>query len=80
MAIQHLLALPLEAAIEILQAQETEFLVARTAPPFHPRGYTPFWGAERVVRVRELGENRVELCVARELIGEERAGKGAASG
>jgi len=74
-----LLALPLQNALNSL-GNEREIVVVRSAPPFHPRGYTPFWGEERVVRVRELEGGRVELCVARELIGEERAGKGAASG
>ncbi len=52
-----------------------EVVVIESAPPFHPRGYTPFWGEARVIRGRELEQGRVELLVVRELVGEERAGK-----
>jgi len=74
-----ILGLPLQNALDSL-GDGREIVVVRSAPPFHPRGYTPFWGEERVVRVREFEDGRVEVCVARELLGEERAGKGAASG
>jgi len=74
-----LLALSLQNALDSL-GNEREIVIVRSAPPFHPRGYTPFWGEERVVRVRELEDGRVELCVARELLGEERAGTRAPSG
>jgi len=76
---QSLLALSLQNALDSL-GDEREIVVVRSAPPFHPRGYTPFWGEERVVRVRELESGGLEVCVARELLGEERAEKGAASG
>lgn len=69
MHFENLLGLPLGLARELL---EQEAVVVRSGPPFLARGYTPHWGQERVVRVRALSEGKVEILVARELVGEER--------
>lgn len=74
---QSLLGLTLQNARELLDSQ-AQIVVIESAPPFHPRGYTPFWGEPRVVRARAL-EDHLELLVARELVGEERAGKSPAA-
>ena len=75
MRFEFLLGLPLEIARESLDSS-LQIVVIESAPPFHPRGYTPHWGEARVIRARDLEPTRVELCVARDLVGEERAGKG----
>ncbi len=72
------LGLTLENARQMLDSS-VQIVVIESAPPFFARGYTPFWGAWRVVRARELEGEGVELLVARELVGEERAGKAASS-
>ncbi len=75
-----LLALPVETALEELRAQGISARVVSSAPPFFPRGYTPHWGGERVLRAREVGAGKVELLVGNELVGEARAEKPRASG
>ncbi|BCM89821.1 hypothetical protein IAD21_01669 [Abditibacteriota bacterium] len=70
MRFENLLGLPLGRARELLSE---ELVVIQTAPPFLPRGYTPHWGEERVLRVRALSEGKIEILVAHELVGEERA-------
>ncbi len=69
MHFQNLLGLPLERAREL---GDEELVVVTSGPPFLARGYTPHWCGERVVRVRALSEGKIELLVARELVGEER--------
>ena len=69
MHFENLLGLPLSLARELL---EGEPVVVQSAPPILPRGYTPHWGEERVMRVRALAQGQVELLVGRELVGEER--------
>ena len=67
---ENLPGLPLDHARELLNEEPT---VISSAPPFFPRGYTAHFGLERVVRVRELPDGKLELLVARELLSEERA-------
>jgi hypothetical protein len=76
MNLDSLLGLTLNDARASLDS--VQIVVIESAPPFHPRGYTPFWGEPRVVRARAF-ENSLELLVARELVGEERAGKSPAA-
>ncbi|RYX82265.1 hypothetical protein EON83_20605 [bacterium] len=69
MHFENVLGLPLNLVRELL---DEELVVVATEPPFLARGYTPHWGEERVVRVRALSEGKIEVLVARELVGEER--------
>lgn len=68
--IYSLLGLSLEAATESLG--DHKFLVVQTEPPFTPRHYTPIWGEQRVLRVRELPDNCIEVLVGYELLREEK--------
>jgi hypothetical protein len=68
--IYSLLGLSLEAAIESLG--DRQFSVVETEPPFTPRHYTPIWGTQRVLRVRELPDNCIEVLVGYELLREEK--------
>jgi hypothetical protein len=68
--IYSLLGLSLDAAIEALNGRQ--FSVVETAPPFTPRHYTPIWGKQRVLRVRELPDNCIELLIGYELLREEK--------
>lgn len=70
MQFENLLGLPLRL---VRASIEGEIVVVQTAPPFLARGYTPHWGEERVLRIRELPEGKIELLVASELVGEERS-------
>ena len=70
MQFENLLGLPLRIARPLV---EGEVVLVSTAPPFTARGYTPHWGEERVLRARKLPDGKIELLVAKELVGEERA-------
>ncbi len=61
-----LIGIPLSLALETLSEPPT---IIETAPPFPSKTRIPTWGEWRVLRVREI-ENRLELLVARELLGE----------
>ena len=61
-----LIGLPLAVALEMLP--ETP-LISETAPPRAPK-HLQTWGELRVLRVVQ-GPQRLELLVARELLGEE---------
>ncbi|PQV64723.1 hypothetical protein B1R32_104222 [Abditibacterium utsteinense] len=63
-----IIGLPLFLALEMLDEAP---IVVRTAPPFVSKTRIPIWGEERVVRVT-TGEGRLELLVARELLGEDK--------
>ncbi len=65
-----LLGLSLQAALDTLGDRPVS--VVETSPPFAPRHYTPIWGAQRILRVRELPDNYVELLVGYELLREEK--------
>lgn len=69
MQFENLLGLPLRL---VRASIEGEVVVVSTAPPYLARGYTPHWGEQRVLRIRELPEGKIELLVASELVGEER--------
>ncbi len=63
-----IIGLPLSLALEMLD--ETP-LIIETAPPFVSKTRIPVWGEKRVVRATK-NEGRLELLVARELLGEEK--------
>ncbi len=63
-----IIGLPLSLALEILD--ETP-IVVDTAPPFVSKTRIPIWGEERVLRATRK-EGRLELLVARELLGEDK--------
>ena len=62
-----IIGLPLSHALEMLDEAP---IVVHTVPPFVSKTRIPIWGEERVVRATTT-QGRLELLVARELLGEE---------
>ncbi len=63
-----IIGLPLSLALEML-GESPEII--ETAPPFVSKTRVPVWGELRVLRATQ-NEGRIQLLVARELLGEEK--------